>query len=52
MVIGVDSCHIKEKRTGIAMVGTINNIFTDFFNKEEIIEEKKRTTSILCQFFY
>ena len=42
MVIGVDSSHIKGKRTGVAMVGTINNTFTDFFNKEEIIEEKNK----------
>ena len=40
MVIGVDSSHIKGKRTGVAMVATINDTFTDFFNKEEIIEEK------------
>ena len=40
MAIGVDSSHIKEKRTGVAMVATINNSFTDFFNKEEIIKEE------------
>lgn len=32
MIIGVDSSHIEGKRTGIAMVATINEDFTDFFN--------------------
>ena len=40
MAIGVDSSHIKGKRTGVAMVATINDSFTDFFNKEEIIKEE------------
>ena len=40
MVIGVDSSHIKGKGTGVSKVATINNTFTDFFNKEEIINEK------------
>ena len=42
MVIGVDSSHIKGKRTGVAMVATINNSFTDFYNSEEIIEEQNK----------
>ena len=40
MVIGVDSSHIKGKGTGVSKVATINSTFTDFFNKEEIINEK------------
>ena len=40
MVVGVDSSHIKGKRTGVAMVATLNDSYTDFYNKEEIIEEK------------
>ena len=40
MVIGVDSSHVKKKGTGVAMVATINDSFTDFFNKEEIIKEE------------
>ena len=40
MVIGVDSSHIKRKGTGVAMVATINDSFTNFFNKEEIIKEE------------
>ena len=40
MVVGVDSSHIKGKRTGVAMVASINDSFTDFFNKEEIIKEE------------
>ena len=40
MVIGVDSSHVKRKGTGVAMVATINDSFTDFFNKEEIINEE------------
>ena len=41
MVIGVDSSHIKGKRTGVAMVATMDNNFTDFFNTQEIIKEQK-----------
>ena len=39
MVVGVDTCHIKGEGTGVAMVATINDSFTDFYNKEEIIKE-------------
>lgn len=39
MIIGVDTSHIKDK-TGIAMVATINESFTEFFNKEQIIKDK------------
>ena len=42
MIIGVDSSHIKGKRTGVAMVATINPSFTNFYNKEHIIEEKTK----------
>ena len=42
MVIGVDSSHIKGKGTGVAMVATMNNTYTDFFNKEDIISEKNK----------
>ena len=42
MVIEVDSSHIKGRRTGVTMVGSINGTFTDFFNQEEIIEEKNK----------
>ena len=40
MVVGVDSSRIKGKKTGIAMVATINDTFTDFYNKEDIIKEE------------
>ena len=40
MVVGVDSSHIRGKGTGVAMVATINDSFTNFYNKEEIIKEK------------
>ena len=39
MVIGFDSSHIRGKRTAVAMVATLDNNFTDFYNNEEIIEE-------------
>ena len=39
MVVGIDFSHIKDKGTGVAMVATINDSFTKFFNKEEIIFE-------------
>ena len=42
MAIGVDTSHIKGNRTGLAMVATINDTFSDFFNKEDIIEEKNK----------
>ena len=42
MVIGVDSSHIRGKRTGVAMVATIDHNFTDFYNSEEIIEEENK----------
>ena len=38
MIVGVDSSHIKGKRTGIGMVATMNDSFTNFYNKEQIIE--------------
>ena len=36
MIIGIDSSHIKGFRTGVAMVATINENFTKFYNKEII----------------
>jgi len=48
MIIGVDSSHIKGKRTGVAMVATINTSFTNFYNKETIIEEKNREQIEFC----
>ena len=39
MVIGVDSSRFKGNKTGVAMVATIDNNFTDFYNKEEIVKE-------------
>ena len=48
MVIGVDSSHIKGKRTGVAMVSTINDSFTDFYNKEEIIKEENKKQLQFC----
>ena len=47
MIIGVDSSH-NRKRTGVAMVGTINDSFTDFYNKEEIIKEENKTQLQFC----
>ena len=47
MVIGVDSSH-SRKRTGVAMVGTINDSFTDFYNKEEIIYEENKSQLQFC----
>jgi hypothetical protein len=42
MIIGVDSSHIKGRRTGVAMVATFNPSFTNFYNKELIIQEEKK----------
>ena len=48
MIIGVDSSHIRGKRTGVAMVATINTSFTNFYNKESIIEEKTKEQLQYC----
>ena len=37
MVVGVDSSSFNKK-TGVAMVSTIDNSFADFFNSEKILE--------------
>ena len=47
MAIGVDSSH-NRKRTGVAMVASINDSFTDFYNKEEIIKEENKTQLQFC----
>ena len=39
MVVGIDSSYIKKKGRGIAMVATVNDNYTNFYNREEIIEE-------------
>ena len=44
MIIGVDSSHIKGRRTGVAMVATFNTSFTNFYNKELIINEETKKT--------
>ena len=49
MVVGVSSSHVKGKGTGVAMVSTINDSFTRFFNKEEIIDEENHKEQLqLC----
>ena len=48
MVVGVDSSHIKGKRTGVAMVASVNDSFSDFYNKEEIIEEENKAQLKFC----
>ena len=48
MIIGVDSSHIKGKRTGVAMVSTINTSFSNFYNKETIIKEDKKEQIQFC----
>ena len=48
IVVGVDSSHIKGKRTGVAMVATMNDSFTDFFNKEDIIKEENKEQFQFC----
>ena len=48
MIIGVDSSHISGQRTGVAMVATINPSFTNFYNKESIIEEKNKEQIQFC----
>jgi aubergine-like protein len=42
MVIGVDSSHIQGKRTGVAMIATLDEYFNKFYNSCEIIKEENR----------
>jgi hypothetical protein len=48
MIVGVDSSHITGKRTGVAMTATINDQFTSFYNKIDIIPEQKKEQLIYC----
>jgi hypothetical protein len=48
MAVGVDSSHVQGKRTGVAMVATVNNSFTEMYNSEEIIEEKNKDQLQYC----
>ena len=48
MVVGVDSSHIKGEGTGVAMVATINDSFTNFYNQEKIIEEENKEQLEFC----
>jgi aubergine-like protein len=48
MIVGIDSSHIAGKRTGVAMVATMNNEFTDYYNKIDIISESKKETLTYC----
>ena len=48
MVIGVDSSHIGGKGTGVAMVSTLDEKFTKFYNKESIIQEKNKEQLQFC----
>jgi hypothetical protein len=42
MVVGVDSSHIPGRRTGVGMVASLNDEFTEFYNKIDIIEEERK----------
>ena len=48
MIVGVDHSHIQNERTGIAMVATINDTFSDFYNKKEIIKENNQKQYCYC----
>ena len=48
MIVGIDSSHIPGKRTGVGMVASLNNDLTEFHNKIDIIEEKKKEQLIFC----
>lgn len=48
MIVGVDSSHISGKRTGVAMTATMNNDFTQYYNKIDVIDEKKKETLVYC----
>ena len=42
MIVGVDSSHIKGKRTGVAMTASYDSNFTQYFNNIYIIDEKNK----------
>lgn len=42
MVVGVDSSHVSGKRTGVALVASVNKDLTQFFNKEIILNEETK----------
>jgi len=48
MIIGVDSSHISGKRTGVAMVASLNKDFTKFYNKIDLIKEENKETLVFC----
>ena len=48
MLISIDSSHISGRRTGVAMVASINNDFTLSTSQIDIIEEKNKTQLCFC----
>ena len=48
MAVGVDSSHIKGKRTGVGLVATLDDNFCKFYNQERIIEEKNKKELDFC----
>ena len=48
MAVGVDSSHIKGKRTGVGLVATLDENFCKFYNEEKIIEEKNKKELDFC----
>ena len=48
MVVGVDSSHVQGKRTGVAMVASMNADLTNFYNKESIIKEENKEQLQFC----
>ena len=47
MVVGVDSSHFNKK-TGVAMVSTIDDSFANFYNKERVFTEEKKEIYQYC----
>ena len=48
MAVGVNSIHINDKSIGVAMIATIDDNFTNFFNKEAIIKEENKKEQLQC----
>ena len=42
MVVGVDSSHLKGKRTGVAMTASYDTGFTQYYNSMYIIKEENK----------
>ncbi len=48
MIVGVDSSHIRGRLTGVALAASTNSSYTQYYNKIDIIPEKKKERLDFC----